>query len=109
MLYHPVFANNLQTNLIDWGMVIINSFWILGAAVLLAGLSFHHWLAQQENRSLREQLQQTSFLLLFWASFTLIGIGLTGTSAEWWETAVWALFTLFCLVNAVKTYKIHAV
>jgi len=87
---------------IDWFSVFINSFWIVGLAILLAAFSYHNWQAEIENRRLREQLERPSFQRFFWISFTLIGIGLAGTSQRSWETAVWIAFTLLSVVNAIK-------
>lgn len=86
---------------IDWYSVIVNSFWILGLAILLAAFSYHYWLAQAESRSLKEQLNQSSFPRFFWISFVFVGIGLAGTSQRTWETVIWILFTLISLVNVV--------
>ena len=87
---------------INWFSVFINSFWIIGLAILLAAFSYHYWLADQENRRLREQLNQPAFQKLFWLSFIFIGIGLAGTSQTGWETGLWIIFTLFSIVNTIK-------
>jgi hypothetical protein len=84
---------------INWLSLVINSFWIFGLAVLLAAFSYHYWLAIENNRPLRVQLNELSFLKHFWLSFLLIGIGLVGTSREIWEILIWTFFTLLCLYN----------
>ncbi len=81
----------------DWLSLLFNVFWIFGAAVLLAATSYHYWLAQQINRSLREQLNEPSYTRLFWISLLLICIGLAGTGTRVWETAV--CHTLFTIIN----------
>lgn len=88
--------------MIDWFSVFINSFWILGLSLLLAALSYHYWLAREEERRLREQYNQPSFLRIFWISLALVGVGLAGTSQYTWETAVWILFIILSIVNAVQ-------
>ena len=92
----------LYSRAMDWLSLFFNVFWIFGAAVLLAATSYHHWLAQQKNRSLREQLNEPSYTRLFWISFVLICIGLAGTSTRVWETAVWIIFVLVSLVNVYR-------
>ncbi len=87
----------------DWLSLLFNIFWIFGAAILLAATSFHHWLAQQANRSLHEQLNEPSYTRLFWISFVLICSGLAGTSTRVWETAVWIIFVLISLVNVYRS------
>lgn len=89
-------------SVINWLSVLINSFWIIGLSILLAAFSYHYWLANQENRRLKEQLEQPAFQRLFWLSFVFIGVGLAGTSQQVWESVVWIIFTLFSVVNTVK-------
>lgn len=84
-------------------MILFNSFWIIGVAILLAVTSYHHWLAVQEKRSLRKQFNEPSYTHFFWISVTLICIGLAGTSTRVWETAVWIIFVLISLVNVYHT------
>ncbi len=91
--------------MIDWTALLVNSFWILGAAVLLAAFSYHYWQAQVEGTSVRTQLERPSFSRPFWFGFVLIGLGLMGTSTRWWETAVWAVFTAFSLFNFYTSFK----
>lgn len=80
--------------MIDWTSLIINSFWVLGLAIILAAFSYHHWAAHEAGRSLREQLNQNSFQFFAWLGFTLVAVGLAGTSRQTWEMVVWILFAL---------------
>lgn len=90
---------------INWPSIIINSFWIIGLAILLAAFSYHYWLAHEENRRLRDQLNQPTFQQLYWLSFVLVGIGLAGTSQKTWEMIIWMIFTLLSVVNTARAYK----
>jgi hypothetical protein len=85
---------------IDWVSVFMNSFWIVGAAVLLASFSYQY--AQAQPASLRERLSQPSFLRFIWVGFTCIAIGLAGTSQTVWESILWSIFVLIGLVNIIK-------
>jgi hypothetical protein len=87
---------------INWQSVIVNSFWIMGLAILLAAFSYHYWAANEANRRLRDQLNQPAFQQWYWVSFVFIGVGLVGTSQKTWEMAVWAIFTLISIVNTVR-------
>lgn len=87
---------------INWQSVIVNSFWIMGLAILLAAFSYHYWAANEEKRRLRNQLSQPAFQQWYWLGFVFIGIGLIGTSQKTWEMAIWAIFTLFSIVNLFK-------
>lgn len=91
--------------MIDWLSVLFNSFWILGLSLLVAALSYHYWLARETERRLRTQFNQPSFLRVFWTSLALIGIGLAGTSQTTWETAVWILFIILSIINAIQAGK----
>ncbi len=90
---------------INWQSVIINSFWIVGLAILLAAFSYHYWLANEENRRLRDQLNHPTFQRLYWLSFVFVGIGLAGTSQKTWEMIVWIIFILFSAVNTARTHR----
>lgn len=85
---------------IDWLSVVMNGFWILGTAVLLASFSYQY--SQTEPGSLRERLEQKGFLRPFWLGTTFIAAGLAGTSQTWWETSLWSVFIIICLVNFVR-------
>ncbi len=97
MLYSPP--------VIDWFSIFINSFWIIGLAILLAAFSYHYWAANNSQQSLRAQLGGVPFLKAFWLSFTLIGVGLTGTSQQIWEYAIWTFFTLLSLYNLFTLFR----
>ena len=90
---------------INWQSVIINSFWIIGLALLLAAFSYHFWAAQKQKRRLRDQLNHPTFQQLYWLSFVFIGIGLSGTSRRTWEMVIWIIFTLFSVVNTARIHR----
>ena len=85
---------------INWVSVLMNSFWIVGTAVLLASFSYQY--AQTQSVSLKERLRQPAFLRLIWVGLTFIAIGLAGTSQTAWEMGLWGVFILIGLVNIVK-------
>lgn len=85
--------------------VVINSFWILGLALLVAAFSYHYDQAQRRQRSLRLQLSEPSFNIAAWAAAVLVGIGLAGTSARSWEAAIWIAFTIFSLANIILAWR----
>jgi hypothetical protein len=88
-----------STLVINWFSLFINSFWILGLAILLASFSYHYWLAGEVKQSLRSQLNSPSFSKAFWLSMAFIAIGLAGTSRQIWEIAIWTFFALLSLYN----------
>ena len=87
--------------MIPWWSVFFNGLWVLGLAILLAGLSFNYYISASEGRRFREQLQSSGFRQIFWLSFAFVAAGLAGTSDEIWTLVIWVLFLLYCLFNLV--------
>ena len=83
----------------QWLTVARNALWILGAAVLLAQLSYASWLAREQNRPLRLILSAPGPKRRLWLGLALIAAGLTLTAATLWEQLIWTAFTLFTLIN----------
>lgn len=71
--------------MIDWLAVVAHGFWIAGLALILAALSYHHWLAGQDGHSLRQELAGLSFQKWLMAGLLLVGIGLSGVSRQPWQ------------------------
>lgn len=90
---------------INWFSVFINLFWIVGLAVLLAAFSYHSWLAREEERPLKIQLNQADFQKYFWLALILIAIGLAGTSQRIWEIVIWTIFALLSIYNLFTLFK----
>ena len=85
--------------MIDWFALFWSSLWILGTAVILAALSYHHWLAHEQGVGFRAQLRTAAFQAPLWAGLALTAVGLAGTSATWWETGVWGIMAAVSLFN----------
>lgn len=92
--------------MIDWQSVFFNSFWIVGAAILLAAVSYFYWLAQEMETAVKQQFETNGFQRFFWISFSLIGVGLIGTSHAGWEMGVWGLFTVISGINCWRTWQV---
>lgn len=81
--------------MIDWWFVAVNGVWILGASVVLAAFSYHHWLAQETGRRLREVLRERSWQIAYPLGAMLFCVGwLLGVADRWWERGLWALLAL---------------
>lgn len=91
--------------MIDWLALGMNSLWILGAAVWLATLSYHHWLAVERGVRLRDQMQTRPFALAGWLGLLLIAAGLAGTSGTVWETVLWLVLAAVSLYNALNVWR----
>lgn len=89
---------------INWLSVLANSFWILGAAILLASFSYQYGAAGENGRrtSLKERLNEPAFLRFFWLGLVFIAIGLAGTSQRGWETVIWVAMAVISLYQMIK-------
>ncbi len=104
-MFCSILAYVILLKVINWTSFIINSLWIAGLAILLAGFSYHYWQAQLQKQNLKAQLNQSSFLKVFWLGFAFITAGLAGSSQHAWETAVWFIMGAVSLLNLVKISK----
>ncbi len=90
-----------QLIVIDWLNLLFSSLWIIGCAIELAAVSYHHWAASENNVSLKEQFNQRSFQLASWVSILLICAGIAGTTEEAWEKILWIILGVSALINIV--------
>ena len=75
---------------IDWLTVSLSALWITGFAILLAAFSYHHWLAAETSRRLRDVLTERSWKVPRSVGGVLICIGFGyGVADRWWERVVW--------------------
>jgi hypothetical protein len=85
-----------------WG-VIANSLWILGLAVLLAVLSWVHWVASTEKNRLRVVLQRAPIQIALEVGLFLFCAGLATTERTWWERTLWGLLAAAWMFQAWAT------
>lgn len=90
--------------MINWQSVIGNSFWIIGLALMLAGLSYYHWVARQLDLPFRQVMGKPRFQAIITGGLLLVGIGLAITAGDLLQAipavalilvCLFALFTLF--------------
>ena len=77
--------------MIDWASLAFNGLWVLGAAVVLAALSFSYYEAQRRGERLRAQLAAPGFQAWLSAGLVLISLGLALIGPHWWERVLWGL------------------
>lgn len=82
-----------------WG-VIANSLWILGLAVLLAVLSWAHWVASAEGNRLRDELKRPQIQQVLDLGLFLFCAGLAATGRSWWERILWGLLAAVWVFQA---------
>ena len=89
---------------IDWVALLFHIAWILGLAIILAVFSYHHWQANQENQSPREQIRTPAFTIPTRSGLSLVTIGLAGTSQTIGEAIIWLILLLITLISLGKTW-----
>ncbi len=77
--------------MIDWVGVFFNALWVLGAAVILAALSFFYYDAQRRGERLRVRLAAPDFQAWLSVGLALISLSLALIGPRWWERVLWAL------------------
>ena len=76
---------------IDFLSVAANGLWILGLSLILAVISWTHWVASRKGAHFQEilnQRQRTVYLAM-----ALVCGGLAATTQGWWERGLWLLLT----------------
>ena len=92
--------------MIDWYLVFTSSLWIFGLSIVLAAFSYHHWLAGETHRRLREQLKQASWLAPLCAGMTLVGLGFgLSERARWWERIIWFVLAAWFAWDGIGAFK----
>ena len=86
--------------MIDVWSVAANSLWILGLSLLLATLSWAHWVARQEEAPMREVLGRAGLRIPVDVGLLLFCAGLAATSRRWWERVLWGLLGAAWAVQA---------
>lgn len=91
--------------MIDWQSVVSNAFWILGLAVILAGLSYYYWLSEQLGQRLGDVLSKAPFLIVMMSGLLLVGIGLTLTADGLWQIIPAAALILVSLAGLLALIR----
>jgi len=87
--------------MINWYGLFTNSLWALGAAMLLAALSWSRYAASLAQRSWRTQLQAPGFTLASSLGMMLIALGLGFQRGSLlWQSGVWFALALAFAVTA---------
>jgi hypothetical protein len=77
--------------MIDWPSIVLNTFWILGLAAILAATGFYHW---QYGGVWRRMWRDSAFQSLYSAGLGLCGLGIAALSDSWWQRGLWGALTL---------------
>ncbi len=94
--------------MINWYGLFTNSLWIIGAALLLASLSWSLYAATLARNGWRAQLKSPDFTLASAAGMTLLMLGLgfqRGTPL--WQSALWFMLALAFVLLAWLAWREH--
>jgi putative copper export protein len=82
--------------MIDWVNLAFNALWIFGLSILLAAVSYHRWLAWEQDGAFRELMSRRSWKLPFASGMLLVCGGVAGGIVErGWERAIWTALGAF--------------
>ena len=79
-----------------------NALWIAGLAVLLATLSWAHWVASEQQGRMRAVLARPWPRRMLSLGCSLLCMGLAATGRAWWEVALWGLLSAAWAVCALR-------
>ena len=91
--------------MINWSGVFWNGLWIVGAAILLAVLSFGSWRASATGSSLSEELSRRTTALSARIGWVVFCAGLAGLGDAWWKQSVWILLALLNVVQGWRGWR----
>lgn len=94
--------------MINWYSIIANSFWLLGLAVILAGLSYYYWLAVQTGRSFKDMVGVSSFQRVIALGALLVGVGLALTAGSLWQVIPAIALIGVSVAALVTSYRAHS-
>ncbi len=92
--------------MVNWASLAFNGLWVLGAAVILAALSFSRYEAQRQGERWRTRLAASGFQMWFLAGLILISLGAALVGPRWWQRGLWGVF---CAVNAWQLWSLWRV
>jgi hypothetical protein len=88
--------------MINWFSVLANSFWIVGLAIILAGLSYYYWLAGQLGQTMGQQFHGYAFQRVALLGLLLVGVGLALTAAGPVQLAPAVALILVCAAALIS-------
>jgi len=90
---------------IPWGTVFSNFLWIVGAAIILAAMSYHDYLASQKKEKLINLLKRNSFQKPLFSGLFLVTAGIALSVHFLWLSFIMGILAIFMLVMTANTLK----
>lgn len=91
--------------MIDWISLLVNSMWILAAALALAGVGYASWQARRQNARLCTVLGRPGFGSLFDLAGILFCVSGIFTAPEWWLGLAWLVLSLGFIIHFLSKLK----
>lgn len=91
--------------MINWFSVVGNSFWIVGLALIVAGLSYYYWLAGQLGHSIRREFNNPRFQRIVLFGLLFVGIGLALTAGSLLQAVPAAALILLCAYSLISLLR----
>lgn len=89
--------------MIDWPAVGFAALWIAGLGLVLASLSFTHYIAYEEKRRFTQALQKPGLMLMLNLGLSLFCAGWAVSAPSIAESALWGLLALVFGIQAART------
>jgi N-acetylglucosaminyldiphosphoundecaprenol N-acetyl-beta-D-mannosaminyltransferase len=89
--------------MIDWPAVGFAALWMVGLGLMLAALSFTHYLAHEEKRRFTQALQRPGLLLMLNLGLSLFCAGWAVSAPSIAESALWGLLALVFGIQTART------
>jgi hypothetical protein len=77
--------------MIDWPSIVLNTFWILGSATILAAVGYYYC---QSKGVWRRMWRDAAFQSIFAAGVGLCAVGIAAGSGTWWLQGLWGALAL---------------
>ena len=90
---------------IPWGAVFSNFLWIVGAAIILAAISYHDYLASQKKEKLINLFKRNSFQKPLFSGLFLVTAGIALSVHFLWLSFIMGILAIFMLVMTANTLK----
>ena len=91
--------------MIDWYSVGFGALWIFGLGLEVAALSFANYLASQQKRRFRQELEMPACRIMIDLGLVFFCLGWTGSVSSTWERIVWAVLALIFAVRIWQDRK----
>jgi hypothetical protein len=88
--------------MINWGILILDSIWIIALGLALSVISILYWEARLKSIKIKALLGHTKYTMPLFSAGALFCLGMALRSVDWWENVLLGLFTGVFLISIWK-------